>query len=86
MDIQSLPQYRGLPESLRAWGQPDDRGLLPSMHLRDYLAACVLIGVCILTLLPVGANLWKEHYRIWDLDGARRGQHDEELFLDTFGR
>jgi CHAT domain len=43
MDIQSLPHYRGLPDSPKMWGEPDEQGKRPRMRLRDYVVLSLLI-------------------------------------------
>jgi hypothetical protein len=43
MDIQSLPHYRGLPDSPKMWGEPDEQGKLPRMRLRDHVVLSLLI-------------------------------------------
>lgn len=86
MDIESLPPYRGLPDSLRTWGEPDEQGCLPTMRLRDWGVACALLAIGAPILLQVVFNSWIERQRIGELDAARRRQLELEILQDLHDR
>ena len=46
MDAKLLPRYRGLPDTRKAWREPDEQGNMPVMRLRDYavLVAIIFLG------------------------------------------
>jgi hypothetical protein len=85
MEFQALPPYRGLPDSLRAWGEPSDHGLLPPMRLRDYVVLCVLILTFAPLFAPLRVFLWDEHWRTEALDAARRQQLQQEVLRELHG-
>jgi hypothetical protein len=78
MEIQSLPPYRGLPDSLKGWGEPDEQGNTPRVRLRDYviLALIILIGFPInLSLL---AQFWVCHRQVEVRNLVRERQMEQE--------
>jgi len=85
MDFRSLPPYRGLPDSLRACGEPNEQGLLPAMRLRDYVVLGVLIVIFAPMLVPLTVYVWDEHRRSEGWDAGRRQQLQQELFRDFPG-
>jgi len=53
MDSKFLPRYCGLADEGKAWGEPDEQGKMPLMHLRDY----VVLSVIIFLWLPINLPL-----------------------------
>jgi hypothetical protein len=73
MDFQSLPPYRGLPNSPRGWGEPDERGRTPSMRLRDYVALSLMIVLC----FPISPSLvLQQRQRYRSLRNANSSRHE----------
>jgi hypothetical protein len=59
MASQSLPLYRGLPDSPKGWGEPDGHGKRPSMRLCDYVVLSLLLIMISLPLIPsLVIRLW----------------------------
>jgi hypothetical protein len=78
MEIQSLPRYRGLPDSRNGWWEPDGHGKKPSMRLRDYvvLALIIIIGLPIFCSLVL--HLWTCRRDAESMNSARERQMEEE--------
>jgi hypothetical protein len=55
MDIHSLPPYHGLSDSLRAWGEPNEKGKTPALRLRDYVVLSFLIALLLSVLVRLEA-------------------------------
>jgi len=86
MEIHTLPRYRGIPDSPRAWGEPDERGKVPSMHLRDYVVLAFLVALSAPLFVCVVFDAWVNHRRAMLLDAARCGQMQSDMSHDLFGR
>lgn len=78
MEIQSLPQYRGLPDALRAWGEPDEKGRTPTMRLRDYLILALIIMICVPTNYCLVVQLWVYRRNAEIANTVRQRQLEEE--------
>src|SRR3954463_12976565 len=85
MDIQSLPQYRGLPDAPRGWGEPDERGNTPRMCLRDYAALSLIIMVCFPISLCLEAHFWARHRFANALNAAREEELGRERYRQAGG-
>ena len=85
MEIQSLPPYRGLPDSLKAWGEPDEQGNLPRMHLRDYVILSLLVMIWFPINLPQLARIRFSHRQAEAENRLREKQREEERTLKTIG-
>lgn len=72
MDLLSLPQYRGLAVSLRAYAEPDEQGLLPAMRLRDHVVLTLLIAICGPMLLGLVVKFCDERRLTERLESTRR--------------
>ncbi len=84
MDIQSLPPYRGLPESPKGWGEQDGHGKTPSIRLRDYVVLSLIIMICLPISLCLVVHLWVCH-RYTQLENARReNQMEYEMRRSLF--
>ena len=81
MSIQALPQYRGLPDSLRGRGEPDGHGKRPSLCLRDHMVLSLCILVCLPTILGLVIRLWDCHRYVEALNSARESQMEQERRL-----
>ena len=84
MDLQSLPRYRGLPDSPRGWGEEDGHGKRPSMRLRDY----VVLSFIIMTWLHIAPCLlihfWVCHRNAEIMNSVRERQMEAEIRRDLF--
>ncbi len=64
MDIQSLPRYRGLPNSPKGWGEQDEQGKMPMMRLRDWVVLSVIIMSCLPINLCRVVQYWVCHQNL----------------------
>ena len=71
MDLQSLPRYRGLPDSPRGWDEPDEHGKMPSMRLRDYVVLSLLIIMCFPTGLSFLLHQWASQRSLMAANSSR---------------
>ena len=81
MSIQALPQYRGLPDSLKGWGEPDGHGKRPSLGLHDYVVLSLIILACLPTILGLVVRLWDCQRYVENLNSAREMQMEQERRL-----
>jgi hypothetical protein len=79
MDIQALPHYRGLPDSLKGWGEPDGHGKRPSLGLHDYVVLSLLILICLPTILGLVIRLWDCHGYVEAMERWQSQQMEQEL-------
>jgi hypothetical protein len=84
MDIRSLPGYRGLPDSPKEWGEPDDEGRLPRMRLRDYLVLALIIMICVPIDLPLLVRLWAYHRNVVIENAIREKQLEEQIVKEQW--
>jgi hypothetical protein len=80
MSIQALPHYRGLPDSLKGWGEPDGHGKRPSLGLHDYVVLSLLILVCLPAILGLVARLRDCHGYVGAENRGREIQMEQELW------
>jgi hypothetical protein len=71
MDLHLLPHYRGLTDSPSTWGEPDERGQLPRLRLRDYVVLSLLLALFLPIVLGLAVNTWFYHRRLAALNEAR---------------
>jgi hypothetical protein len=84
MDIQSLPLYRGLPNSPKGWGEPDGHGKRPCMCFRDYVVLSLTIMICFPIMLCRVVHLSVYHQRVESLNSARENQMEQEPRRNLF--
>ena len=78
MAFELLPRYRGLRDSRRLWGQPDDNGKLPRMHLWDYVVLSLLILICFPIALRWVLDSWAYHR-----SGERQDRSRQEIISNA---
>jgi hypothetical protein len=78
MEIQSLPQYRGLPDSLKGWGEPDEQGNMPTMRLRDYVILSLIISIWFPINLCLVVRCWVYHGNPEVMNFVREEQMEQE--------
>ncbi|HEV3119163.1 MAG TPA: hypothetical protein VGY58_19060 [Gemmataceae bacterium] len=71
MDSTFLPRYRGLADEGKAWGEPDEQGKMPTMHLRDYLVLSVIVFLCFPINLPLLLRCTMCHQKVVVEDSSR---------------
>jgi hypothetical protein len=84
MDIQSLPQYRGLPDTLKEWGEPDEQGTMPRMYLRDYVVLSLLIMICFPINPCLLVHFWVCHRNAEVWNSVREKQMEAERKRSLF--
>ena len=85
MDFNSLPQFRGMQDSPKVWGEPDARGETPAMRLRDYVVLSLLVALCMPMLSRLVVDSWIHHWRV-DLQAASVHQIQMEVFQAAYER
>jgi hypothetical protein len=78
MEIQSLPRYRGLPDSGKGWGEPDGHGKTPSMKLRDYVVLSLIIIISFPILRSLILQLRTFYRDAENMNSAREWQMEED--------
>lgn len=64
MDLQSLPQYRGLADSPvepGGWGEKDGHGKSSSTRFRDFVVLSVMIAFCSMIIFCAVVPIWNYH-------------------------
>ena len=84
MDLQSLPRYRGLPDSPKGWGEPDGHGKKPSLRLRDYAVLALLLLICFPINPCVAVHLWVGHRKAESLNSVGEKEMEEEMRRNLF--
>lgn len=84
MDIQSLPQYRGLLDSRRAWGEQDEEGKTGRMRLRDYVVLSFMVMVCFPISLCLVVHFWVCHRNAEMVNSARENVMEEVVRRSLF--
>jgi hypothetical protein len=82
MSIQALPHYRGLPDSLKGWGEPDGHGKRPSLGLHDYVVLSLIILACLPTILGLVIRFWDCRRLVEATNTGREMQMEQELRHD----
>jgi hypothetical protein len=78
MDFQKMPPYRGLADSPKEWGEPNEQGELPSIALRDFLALALLIVFGLALKIGFAAHLWVRRQGPLRWNEIREKQMEEE--------
>jgi hypothetical protein len=84
MDIQSLPKYRGLLDSPRAWGEQDEEGKTARMRLRDYVVLSFMIMICFPISLCLVFHFWDCHRNAEMVNSARENQMEQVVRRSLF--
>ena len=84
MNIQVLPRYRGLPDSLKGWGEPDGHGKRPSLGLHDHVLLALCILVCLPTVLGLVVRLWDCHRHVEIMNSIIREREMERELWRNF--
>ena len=71
MDVQSLPQYRGLPDSPKGWGEQDEQGNTPRMRLRDYVVLSLILLLCFPINSCLVVHFWACHRKAEAVNSVR---------------
>jgi hypothetical protein len=74
MEIRSLPQYRGLADSANHRAEPDDRGQIPGVRLRDWVLLSVLIILALQICAFLAVRIWTNHAYAEAQNAAREQQ------------